>query len=731
MRKLMWFSLGFLAACLICALFLVDEWLIAGCAGWGVLFVLCLVLGWKYPWLNRAAAVCLGLSLGMGWFHVYSNVQLEPAARLDGETMTLQIQAMDYGWDTGYGTAVDGRVTIGAFPCKVRVYLNGTPEVEPGDVILGEFLMEYAQPGEIFRRANGAFLTVYQSSDARLAKPVELPWLCYPARWRQELTEILENVFPEDTAAFAKALLLSERADLDYETSTAFRLSGISHVVAVSGLHVTILFSVVFTLGLHRRFLTALIGVPVLVLFAAVAGFTPSINRACIMQILMILAYCLEKDYDRPTALSFAALVMMAANPLIVLSISFQLSVGCMAGILLFYDGISEWLRKYMPRMPADGLAMSLAAISLTTPLAALYFGCVSLVGVLTNLLILWVVTFIFWGILLVCILALFWGGGAAGLAWAISWPIRYVLAVAKVLSRFPLAAVYTCNEYVVLWLAFLYVLLGIFMVQRRKQTLTLLCCGILGLVMALGISWAEPMMDDCRVTVLDVGQGQCILLQSEGRTWMVDCGGSDDEDTADLAADTLLSQGVTRLDGLILTHYDRDHAGAAEYLLTRIPADVVLLPDMPDPDGAGEKLVQRADNAVWVDKDLALNYGTTEMTIFAPLKGETGNESSLCVLFQAANCDILITGDRTALGELLLMRKAELPQLEILVAGHHGSANSTSQELLAATDPAIVAISVGNNPYGQPAPALLERLAQQGCAVYQTKTDGNLIFRR
>ena len=731
MRKLMWFSIGFLAACLICALFLVDAWLIAGCVGFGVLFAACLVLGWKYPWLNRAAAVCLGLSMGLGWFHVYSNIQLKPAAGLDGETVPLQIQAMDYGWDTGYGTAVDGRVNMGIFPWKVRVYLEGSPEIEPGDVILGEFLMEYAQPGDIFRRANGAFLTAYQSSDAKLAKPVELPWLCYPAQWRQELVGILENTFPEDTAAFAKALLLGERADLDYETSTAFRLSGISHVVAVSGLHVTILFSVVFTLGLHRRFLTALIGIPVLVLFAAVAGFTPSINRACIMQILMILAYCLEKDYDRPTALSFAALVMMAANPLIVLSISFQLSVGCMAGILLFYDGISEWLRKYLPRLLADGVSMSLSAIGLTTPLAALYFGCVSLAGVLTNLLILWVVTFVFWGILLVCVLAIFWGGGAAGLAWVISWPIRYVLVVAKVLSRFPLAAVYTCNTYVVLWLAFLYVLLAIFVVQRRKQPVTLLCCGVLGLVMALGISWAEPMMDDCRVTVLDVGQGQCILLQSEGRTWMVDCGGSDDEDTADLAADTLLSQGVTRLDGLILTHYDRDHAGAAEYLLTRIPADTVLFPDMPDPDGVGEKIAQRADNAVWVNKDLSLSYGRTEMTIFAPLKGETGNESSLCVLFQAANCDILITGDRTALGELLLMRKSELPQLEILIAGHHGSANSTSEELLSATNPAIVAISVGNNPYGHPSPALLERLARYGCAVYQTKTQGNLIFRR
>lgn len=731
MRKLMWFSLGFLAACLICALFLVDAWLIAGCVGFCVLFTLCLVLGWKYPWLNRAAAICLGLSLGLGWFHVYSNVQLGPAASLDGETVSLRIQAMDYGWDTGYGTAVDGRVTVGAFPCKVRVYMEGTPDIEPGDVILGEFILEYAGAGEIFRRANGAFLTAYQAADAQLAKPMELPWLCRPAIWRQELVNILENTFPEDTSAFAKALLLGERADLDYETSTAFRLSGISHVVAVSGLHVTILFSVIFTLGLHRRFLTALIGIPVLVLFAAVAGFSPSINRACIMQILMILAYCLEKDYDRPTALSFAALVMMAVNPLVVLSISFQLSVGCMAGILLFYDGISEWLRKYLPRLPADGIAITLSAVSLTTPLAALYFGCVSLVGVLTNLLILWVVTFIFWGLLLVCVLALFWGGGAVRVAWLISWPIRYVLVVAKILSRFPLAAVYTCNVYVVVWLAFLYILLTIFLLQRRKQPGTLLCCGVMGLALALGISWAEPMMDDCRVTVLDVGQGQCILLQSEGRTWMVDCGGSDDESTADLAADTLLSQGVTRLDGLILTHYDRDHAGAAEYLLTRIPADVVMLPDMPDPDGVGEKIANQAENAVLVNKDLALSYGSTEVTVFAPLKGETGNESSLCVLFRAANCDILITGDRTALGELLLMRETTLPQLEILIAGHHGSANSTSEELLAATNPAIVAISVGNNPYGHPSPDLLDRLVRYGCAVYRTKTDGNLIFRR
>ena len=99
--------------------------------------------------------------------------------------------------------------------------------------------------------------------------------------------------------------------------------------------------------------------------------------------------------------------------------------------------------------------------------------------------------------------------------------------------------------------------------------------------------------------------------------------------------------------------------------------------------------------------------------------------------MFSAANCDILITGDRSALGEAILLKNTELPELEILIAGHHGSAYSTSEDLLAATSPAIVAISVGENPYGHPADELLARLAKYGCAVYRTDLDGNLIFRR
>ena len=728
MRKLMWFSMGFLMSCLICALLWVEAETIAACLGFGATCAVCFALGKKYGWLRRLGAVFLGLAVGFGWYQIYSAVYLNPMEELDGKTEKLQIQCLDYRDETSYGVAVDGLITVNGKPCKVRAYLNSEIFLEPGDIITGEFELHAVSPGDIYRQGRGLFLTAHQASDAQMGKPVKTPWYCRPAVMRQEILTTLDECFDEDTAAFAKALLLGEREDMDYETSTALRLSGISHVVAVSGLHVTILFTLVFTLGLHRGWLTAIIGIPILLLFAAIAGFSPSITRACIMQIMMILALCFEKEYDPPTALAFAALVMLVVNPLTILSISFQLSVGCMAGILLFREPLSKWLRHHLPRAIADGMAVSLAAISLTTPLAALYFDCVSLVGVFTNLLILWIVTFIFWGILAVCALAGFWSWAAGALAWVLAWPIRYVLVVAKIISRFPLAAVYTCNDYVVVWLAFVYVLLAVFLLQKKKQPVTLLCCGVLGLLLAVGIGWAEPMMDDCRVTVLNVGQGQCILLQSEGRTWMVDCGGDDDEDVADIAADALLSRGVTRLDGVILTHYDRDHAGALTNLLTRVPADVVLLPDMEDP----EDLRHRVENPVLVSSDLALSYGSTEMTIFAPMLGETGNESSLCVLFSAANCDILITGDRNALGETILLKNAELPKLEILIAGHHGSAYSTSEELLAATKPAIVAISAGkDNPYGHPAGELLARLTNYGCAVYRTDLDGDLIFRR
>ena len=735
MRKLMWFAIGFTAAMTLCAYFWIDEELFWACMGSAALFPVCLILGWRYGWLRRVGAVVLGLSVGFGWYHLFSTFYLQPAMTLDGKTIPLTAQCMDYSYPTNYGTAVDAAMIHDGKYYRLRLYVNGTPEMEPGDVIAGEFTIASTAPGgeksNTYHQGEGVFLLAYQASDAQLGKVSEPPWWCRPALWRQQIVASIDWNFRADAAAFAKALLLGDRRDLDYETNTALKVTGISHIVAVSGLHVSILFSLVYLLGLHNRWLTAIFGIPALILFAAVAGFSPSITRACIMQILMIASLCVNREYDPPTALAFSALVMLMVNPLTILSISFQLSAGCMAGIFLFRDPMAEWLKERMPKSLANGIAVTLSAMTLTAPMVAWYFGTVSLIGIVTNLLVLWVVSFIFYGVVAVCLLSAVWPVLGHGVAWFVSWPIRYVLFISKLLSRFPLAAVYTRSIYIVIWLIFCYLLLAVFLCSRRKRPDLLVSCGALGLVLAIGLSWGEGLLDDCRVTVLDVGQGQSIILQSEGKTWLVDCGGSDDEDAADKAAETLLSQGIFRLDGILLTHYDRDHAGGIANLLTRIPADVVMLPDTEDLDGLRGPIASRAEQVIDIGTDTQIAYNETVMTIFAPALTNSDNESGLCILFQAANCDILLTGDRSSLGEQLLLRSTQLPRLDILIAGHHGAASSTTEELLSATRPAIAVISVGENRYGHPAEELLERLAAFGCIVYRTDEDGTLIFRR
>jgi competence protein ComEC len=367
-----------------------------------------------------------------------------------------------------------------------------------------------------------------------------------------------------------------------------------------------------------------------------------------------------------------------------------------------------------------------------TTPLVAIYFGVVSLISVISNLLTLWMITIVFYGILFCCLVGAIAPVAGVWVGSFLAWAIRYILGVTKLLAKFPLAAVYTESGYIVAWLVLVYVLLGVYVFAKKKPALLFGSLIAASLGVCLVCSWAEPWLSDCRMTMLDVGQGQAILLQSSGRTYLVDCGGDYRDEAADITAETLLSQGISRLDGIILTHYDRDHSGGLSYLLTRIETQMLVLPAIEDPDGVGEILRQRTDGAVmYLDRDIIISYDDTNLTIFAPEHDNLGNEGSICVLFQQGNSDILITGDRGMAGERILLHDHDLPQVDVLVAGHHGSKNSTSQELLDEIQPTYAFISVGeDNFYGHPAQELLKRLEEMGCIIYRTDEDSTIVYR-
>ena len=744
MRKLMWFVLGFAAACLPCAyLWLMEELrtLMLICT---VLFGLVLVMSRHVKWLRCIAVTLLGCAVGFLWFHFYAQFYLSDVSYLDGKEGYISGYCTDYGYETDYGTAVETVIKVSGKPVRAKLYLDEQKELEPGDLIRGKVRFRITTPDgadeSTAHSGKGIFLLIYQEDAMEVRLSEDQLWTM-PARLRHKLLGILEQFFPADTSAFAKALLLGERTDIDYATNTAFKLSGISHIIAVSGLHVTILFTLINLLCLKRRALVALFGIPSLLLFAAVAGFSPSITRACIMQSLMIMAALLNKEYDGPTELAFSCLVMLLINPLVITSVSFQLSVGCMIGIFLFHARLREYFAdRFMGkgksfaklrRWVIASVSVTLSAMAVTTPLVALYFGTVSLVGILTNLLTLWVISFIFNGLILVCIFGMFWPAAATIIAAFVAWPIRYVLIVAKKLAAFPLSAVYTASTYVVIWLVFCYVMLAVFLITKKKEPAVFGCCAVVGLCIALCASWLEPTMDTCRVTVLDVGQGQCILLQSEGKNYLVDCGSSNGAEAADTAAELLISQGVSYLDGAILTHFDADHASGMEYLLSRIPTEVLFVPASTDEENLTQRLSQHAIRTNELTGNVILTYENTKLSIFGPIVPNSGNESSLAILLQSKEYDILITGDRSGFGERLLLKTAQIPKVDVLVVGHHGSKTSTCEELLTAVKPEVAVISVGENRFGHPAQEVLDRLAASGCVVYRTDLNGNIVLRR
>ena len=745
LRKLMWFTIGFTIACALGAYFL---------AGLGLLLVaiismfagiFCYRKGKDNALYKILTVIFIGGFAGVLWISLYQAVYLNTAKTFDGTKQSHLVEITDYSEPTSYGVSATGNLMLGNKEFKVKVYVPLTEELKPGDYLEGEMRLRLTTEGgknaPTYHQGKGIFLLVYADESVVVHSADKIAPKYFSSSIRRNILEIIDAAFPEDAVAFARALLLGDTSQLSYEADTSFKLSGIRHIIAVSGLHISILFSLIYVIVGKRRVLTAIIGIPVLFLFAATAGFTPSVLRACIMQVLMILAMLLNKEYDPPTALAVAILTMLVSNPIAITSVSLQLSAGCMVGIFLFSGKInnflikdkfkSKGLKNTLCRWIINSLSITVSAMITTTPLCAYYFKTVSLVGIITNMLTLWLISFIFYGIMVSCVLSAVWLPLGKGIAWCVSWGIRYVLMIARLFGGMPVAAVYTCSLYISLWLIFAYILIGIFLVSKKKKPLLFTSCIAVSLVICIALSWVEPRLDDYRITVLDVGQGQCILLQTNEKTYIVDCGGDSDAGSANTAAQMLASQGVNRVDGLILTHYDSDHAGGVYNLLTRISADKLYLPTANAQSFVDRLVDKDRENAVFVAVDMVLEEAGLVISLLPSKNTKENAETSMGILFQIENYDILITGDMDASGERALIERTGLPELELLFIGHHGSNTSTSWDLLEATRPNTAVISVSKeNHYGHPTQSVLNKLKIFGCKVYRTDLQGTIIFR-
>ncbi len=680
------------------------------------------------------------MACGLLWCCIYEFWQIRPLENLSGEGVQICLTALEDEEKTDYGSKVlcksgNVRVLVYIYDCKESIYA--------GDEILLEGSVEAATLEEdLSYIAKDVDMTARQDGEVTVTTG-EKTLGNLPARMYGNVRRRIVQLFPEDTAPFALALLTGDTGQLSYGFRNQMSLAGISHVVAVSGMHVSLICALVLNLCLRRKRLAAGFCLGAMWFFGAMLGFSPSVTRAVVMNSILLMAPILKREYDSPTALGLSLLILLVKNPFSIASPGLQLSFASVAGILLLTGSVTRWFQGIFPDRLLErrllwgicsfltaSVATTMGASLFTVPLVAYYFGTVSLISFVSNLVLLPLISLIFTLGYPLLILSYCFYPVAQTVAEYISIPIRWVIAGVEFLSEIPYGSLYSRSAYVILWLIATYGLIALG-VKLKKRALPLL----LSVAMLISVPFLQQIHpEDLRFTMLDVGQGQCLLAEVGDSVLMIDCGGTQEDASGEDASRELLSRGYRNIHALILTHYDLDHSGGVIQLMDRVDVGCLYLPDISPEDIQREKITKKATEKqipiIWVKEDIRLLLDEGSLDIFAPVTTKSENDG-LTLLLSGADYDILVTGDLSIEGERKLIRSKALPDLEILVAGHHGASNSTGQELLEHTMPEELLISVGRNSYGHPSPQTLERAQNLGIRIRRTDQEGTITITR
>ena len=687
---------------------------------------------------------CLGLSCGLLYTAVYATVLTAPVRDLDGRRAELSAVVISIQEDLGRQTSVDARVDgTGFLPFRIRIVADESLAggIGPGDRVSLRAELSSAVGKGVWSR--GCCLTAQ-------AEELTVTGRAFPglrgvgSLVSQRIGQALEAAFPVSSRALASAALTGDSTLFRADSATAgsFQATGLSHTVSSPGVGLILLlaFPALFFPGRRRL---ALAAIPSTVLLAVLSGLAPSALWAAAACLFFGVSACLRKPPDRWTTISAALAAVLLTDPYAAASAALHLTFGSLLGGLLFSGRIWAVLMKPFRRLSPKKRrvlslflavpALCLGAAAVTVPLSALHFGRISPAFPPAALLVLLLLPAAYLLSALATGLALLFVPAGAAAALPASMLLRLIRWIAVVFARFSLSSVYTDSPAVVCWIVAAYVVLLVLLLVRvpLRRWAVPLCLLAAALCAALAMPRLAPA-DGLTVTAVDVGQGQCVVLRSGTSVAVVDCGSVSGEDAGRRLLSWLKSRGIFSVDLLLLTHYHADHVNGVPALLDGTETAAVVLPP-PDGEVSWDETVRELAGAAGCriytvgDESVRFSLDGALVTVFPPAGGEEENERCLACLFSEDGCDVLITGDMPVSGERQLLSNARLPDIEVLVAGHHGSSTSTSQALLDAVRPEIVLISVGENSYGHPSPEVLDRLSRSGASVFRTDVMGTV----
>lgn len=703
--------------------------------------------------LRLPAAALLFAALGLAHVFAYTNRTQIRAADIAGQTVTVEGSVLDYPDVYERYNRLRIRIDGGDLPhAKAIVYDNdqSLTEVRPGDRVCFQAAARtadtlYGKPYDNYL-VNGFFYRLTIRGEAELT-PARFSLRTVPVKLQRFLSGRMERIFPADTLPFLQALLLGDRERFydDDALYVSMTRAGLMHIVAVSGLHVAFLVSLLtFIFGKGRT--GTLLSIAALWFFVLVTGAGKAAVRAGFMQTVLLMAPLLRRENDPITSLSAVLAVCLAVNPYSAKSVSLQLSYSAMAGILIFFEQFYKALEQRVPerlrvrpvRYLLAALASSLSVMPFTIPLTALHFGYVPLLSLVANPLCLWAVSLCFSLGWVACTLSVVPALGAA-VGWLDAWLVRYILLAARFVSAFPHAVLYTQTPGAWLWIGATYACFLAAILLRKQRRPRLGLPALLSAALLIGIlwhAWADARSHES-VAALDVGQGQCVAVIAGEATALIDCGSGSTLDNAGAeAGEYLLSRGRTSVDLLVLTHLHADHANGVVRLMELIPVKTLILPARTDRSNPLlleilESAGRHGTQVVEIGEGETQLPGQLTMTLYSYPGGRSENTRGLMILLHAGQLDALVTGDAGKTAERWLAQSLEPGAADVLVVGHHGSAGAACEELLTTLGAHTALISVGYNTYGHPAPETLRRLEALGYTVRRTDEEGTVILTR
>ena len=542
-------------------------------------------------------------------------------------------------------------------------------------------------------------------------------------RVRRSLSLVSDEIFG-DTSDVMKAVLLGDRSSLSGNTYDDFSASGISHLIALSGLHVS-------ALALMIEFLLKKLRIPraaryavtivFLILYTIMTGASPSTVRAVFMYAILCITRILGYYSDTLTRLCMALLIQLGINPLLIGDNGFILSYTSVAAILCFAD-MYVLTGDTKHRLLKSWLLSAKTSFSVQLigfPLLAGMFYSVPLLSVPVNVLCVpLAVLALYAGVVVLLI-----GTIHAPIALILAVPVKLIWRFIKLLSawvaKLPFAGVMAAGWPIALAVPFIAVTVfsSVYMTGSKKR----MALGALALVGLIVISLIPPRpIDHLRVTFLSVGESDSAVFDAQGSVYVVDCG-KDNGITADY-----LTAHRANVKGVFLTHADADHYGGSTDILARYPEAIVYMPacweSMDGADEAallfqGHQIVHlKKGDQVRLSRDVRADVLWPEEDFYA----KEDNDGSLIVNISYHDYSLLMMGDLSDKYELAACTDADMIKI-----AHHGSKHSTTSEMLQAVTPSIAVISVGNNGYGHPAPEVIDRLNAIGAGILRTDESG------